>query len=316
MTGIITTLGNVSNTVSTVSGAVGALGDLSAGRLGLAGLTAGAEAGLDIINALSSFSDDNNSNDWRVRLSLPKWNSFRSSPVLAPLKEAGGLVFPYTPDITLSSSAKYSPVAPTHNNYPFQAYEGSNPGTIQITAPMNVEDKTQALYWIAALHYCRSVTKMFTGFDARAGNPPPIVFLNGYGNYVFKNIPVAITQFQLQLQKDCDYIGCDVRGTTMGEIADIADAVGGLSGALGSAIPELSSITSAVSSVAELASTVTSFAAAAGVGGSTAAGTAYVPTKSSFTITLVPMYSRTSVRKFSLDRFVSGGYTSDSFGYV
>jgi hypothetical protein len=102
----------------------------------------------------------------------------------------------------------------------------------------------------------------------------------------------------------------------MGEIADIADAVGGLSGALGSAIPELGAITSAVSSVAELASTVTSFAAAAGVGGSTAAGTAYVPTKSTFTITLVPMYSRTSVRKFSLDRFVSGGYTSDSFGYV
>jgi hypothetical protein len=181
---------------------------------------------------------------------------------------------------------------------------------------MNVEDKTQALYWIAALHYCRSVTKMFTGFDARAGNPPPIVFLNGYGNYVFKNVPVAITQFQLQLSKDCDYIGCDVRGTPMGEIADIADAVGGLADALGGAIPSLGDITSAISDVSGIASTVTSFAAAAGIGGSTSAGTAYVPTKSSFTMTLQPMYSRTSVRKFSLDRFVSGGYTSNSFGYI
>jgi hypothetical protein len=53
-----------------------------------------------------------------------------------------------------------------------------------------------------------------------------------------------------------------------------------------------------------------------GFGGSMGGGTAYVPTKSTFTVNLTPMYSRTSARKFSLDNFVAGGYLNNSFGYV
>jgi hypothetical protein len=302
------------NSAATLASALSNGGDMMS-ALRLQNLPLAGEAIGDVLSAVSVFSDLGNSNDWRVRLSLPTWLSFRSSPVLAPLGDAGGFVFPYTPDITIQSNAKYSPIATTHSNYAFQAYEGSNPGTITITAPMNVEDQTQALYWIAALHYCRSVTKMFSGFDPKAGNPPPIVMLNGYGNYVFKNVPVAITQFQTTLQKDCDYIACDVVGSAVGAIAGVADSIGGLADTLGAAIPGLDGVTSAVSSITGGVGQVAGLLGSFGLG-SVSGGKAYVPTKSTFTLTLQPMYSRNSIRSFSLDRFVTGGYMINTFGYV
>ena len=53
-----------------------------------------------------------------------------------------------------------------------------------------------------------------------------------------------------------------------------------------------------------------------GIGGTTSGGVSHVPTKSSFTVKLKPMYSRNSARNFSLDRFVQGGYLNNSFGYI
>lgn len=279
-------------------------------------IPAGAEAIGDIMGAVSMFDDAASSNDWRVRLSLPNWVSFKSSAVLKPLKDAGGLVFPFTPEISIGNTAKYQAVAPIHSNYPFQAYQNSDPGTIKITGAFNVEDSTQALYWIAVVHYLRSVTKMFSGYDPKAGNPPPLVFLNGYGAYVFKNIPVVIQSMSMSLPKEVDYISCDVVGSAAGEVADVADSIGGLSDALGGAIPGLSGITSTVSSIAGGIGQVASTLGAFGVGGTTSGGTAHVPTASTITVTCIPAYSRKSARTFSLDRFVQGGYMNSGTGYV
>ena len=315
--GINSTIGAVSSTFGAISnfsngGGIGGLVDnLTSGNFPAAGEVVG-----DVMSAISLFNSDTNSNDWRVRLSLPAWSSFQNSPVLTPLKDAGGFIFPYTPSITINQSAKYSPIATTHNNYPFHAYENSDPGTIQITAPMNVEDPSQALYWIAALHYCRSVTKMFMANDPKAGNPPPIVMLNGYGNYVFKNIPVVMTSFNTVLAKDCDYIGCNVVGSAAGAVQGVSDSVGGLASLVGGAFPDLSGIPSTISNIAGTVGQISQLAGTFGLGGATSAGVAYVPTKSEFTITLQPMYSRTNARNFSLDRFVQGGYVNQSFGYI
>jgi len=315
--GLTSTIGAVSSTFGAINnfsnnGGFGGLVDnLTSGNFPAAGEVIG-----DVASAVSLFSSDTNSNDWRVRLSLPNWSSFKNSPVLTPLQQAGGLIFPYTPQITINQSAKYTPIATTHNNYPFHAYENSDPGTIQITAPMNVEDPNQGLYWIAALHYCRSVTKMFMSTDPKAGNPPPIVFLNGYGNYVFKNIPVAMTNFTTTLGNDCDYIGVNVVGSAASAVQSTTDSIGGLASLVGGALPDLSGITSTISNIAGTVGQVAQLAGTFGLGGSTSAGVAYVPTKSSFTITLQPMYSRNSARTFSLDRFVQGGYINQSFGYI
>jgi hypothetical protein len=177
------------------------------------------------------------------------------------------------------------------------------------------------LYWIAAVRYLRSIAKMFSGFDPKAGNPPPIVFLNGYGNYVFKNVPVVLQSFNCTLPNDCDYISCNVVGSAAGNVAGLADSVGGLADSIGSfglasSIPGVASAASTISSIAGGVGQVAGLLGTFGVGGTTAGGVAHVPTKSSFTMTLLPMYSRTSTRKFSLDRFVTGSYLNNSFGYI
>jgi hypothetical protein len=312
---LISAAGNVSKKISSGLAGITAVSDLgSAIRSG--DISSGAEALGDLSSSFASFGGDANENDWRVRLSLPTWPSFRSSPVLAPLKDAGGLIFPYTPQITIQSSATYNSVETVHTNYKFHAFRNSDPGTITITAPMNVEDPTQGIYWIAAVHYLRSLTKMFTGLDPKAGNPPPIVKLNGYGNYVFKNVPVVITQFSTTLPNDCDYIGVPVVGSMAGAIEGIADSIGGVADSLGGAIPGLGPITDGISSIAGGVGQIAGLAGSLGIGGKTSGGVSYVPTKSQFQITLQPIYSRNASRKFSLDRFVSGGYLNNSFGYI
>jgi hypothetical protein len=161
---------------------------------------------------------------------------------------------------------------------------------------------------------------MFTGNDPKAGNPPPIVMLNGYGNYVFKNVPVVVTQFQTQLDATCDYIGVNVVGSAAGEIQGIADSIGGLSSTVGDVFGGggglIDDITSGISSIAGGVGQVAGLLGTFGVGGTTSGGVSHVPTKSSFTVTLQPIYSRNSARNFSLDRFVTGGYLNNGFGYV
>ena len=160
---------------------------------------------------------------------------------------------------------------------------------------------------------------MFAGNDPKAGNPPPVIFLNAYGNYVFKNVPVVVTKMTWQFPNDCDYIGCNVVGSAAGEVQGVADSIGGLASvgagllggdsALGGILGGVSAIAGGVGQVAGLLGTF-------GIGGTTSGGVAHVPTKSSLSVTLQPIYSRTSARNFSLDRFVTGGYLNNSFGYI
>jgi hypothetical protein len=323
-TGAITAAGGVFSTASNLGSAISsAFTDGGGGANGVASairsidLPAAGEAIGDIESAIASFGGDgSNANDWRVRLSLSNWSSFRSSPVLKPLKDAGGLIFPYTPTIGISSGATYRGISTVHTNYTFQAYQSSEPGTISITAPMYVEDPEQGLYWIAMVHYLRSLTKMFSGADPKAGNPPPVIMLNGYGNYVFKNVPVVVKKMSVSLNAECDYIGVEVFGSAAGEIQGITDSIGGLSDSLGSVIPGIGGVTSAIGSIAGGVGQVAGLLGTFGIGGKTSGGISRVPTKSSFQIELQPVYSRDSVRKFSLDRFVTGGYLSSPTGYI
>ena len=322
---INTAIAGTGATFSAVSNAVGSASRLSTAltsgdfksAMRSINLPAAGEVVGDIVSAVSVFGGaTDNPNDWRVRLSLPNWVSFKNSPVLKPLKDAGGLIFPYTPSIEVRANATYNDIQTTHTDYTFRAYQRSDPGTIQITAPMYVEDSEQASYWIASLHYLRSVTKMFMGNDAKAGNPPPIVFFNGYGNYVFKNIPVVVTSVSVSMQNECDYISTEVVGSAASSFGNIAGNVGGLADSVGSSISSLSGLTSSISTVANGLGQAGGLLGAFGVGGTVSGGRAYAPAKSTFTVTLQPVYSRDSARKFSLDQFVTGGYMNNYFGYV
>ena len=143
--------------------------------------------------------------DWRVKLSLP--DNFTNSKLIEPLKATGGMMFPYTPTIILSHTANYNQIAPIHNNYPFFAYQNSQVDQLVITGQFYSQNSIEAEYWVGCLHYLRSVTKMNYGQDKQGkGNPPPIVLLNGYGDYVFKDVPVLVTNFTVDMPNEVDYI--------------------------------------------------------------------------------------------------------------
>ena len=120
--GLNTISKSVSGAFSTVTGAfgtasklAGALNNLSnpaalISSLRSLNLPKGGEAGVGMLGATASFGGNDASSDWRVRPSIP--SSFSSSPVLAPLVQAGGLIFPYTPSITISSTASYEERTP------------------------------------------------------------------------------------------------------------------------------------------------------------------------------------------------------------
>ena len=313
-------LGSATGVIGAASAASAAIGAVSnvanlASAIRAVDLPKAGEIAGDLYAAVAAFSNDPYPDDWRVRLSLPTWPSFQTSVVLDPLKQTGGLVFPYTPTIAIQSSATYTQLKTTHTNFQFQAFQHSDPGAITITAPMNVEDASQGLYWIAAMHYLRSLTKMFNGIDPKAGNPPPVVQLNGYGQYVFKNVPVVVTQFQTTLDSKCDYISVPVVGSAAGVAEGLADSVAAVSNSIGASFG-VQDITSEIAGAASLVGQAASLAGLFGAGGSIPGGTAHVPTKSTFTITLQPIYSRNSARNFSLDRFVEGGYLNNSFGWI
>ena len=278
------------------------------------------------------FSGPGNSDDWRVRLSIPP-NFFATSDVLAPLQRAGGLVFPYTPTIAISHSATYDDVPITHQNYQFMAYQNSKANAISISGPFNVEDAVQAQYWIAAVHFLRSATKMYTGDGESAGSPPPILSLNGYGDFVFKNVPVVITSFSIDLPAEANYISTTMgtagfsgfgtasggAASTISGVAALSSGLAGVAGALGAgklatSLGKVGAIGSAIGGVTSLLSG----GSGQGVGGAfpTSSGNTHVPNKSTLTVTVQPVYSREAVRQFSLSKFVNGGYVNGTGGYI
>ena len=147
------------------------------------------------------------SNDWRVRINC-NWDLFNSPLLNSTLKTTGGLVWPYLPNVTVSTKANYTNIDPVHNNYPFQAYKNSQIDDIQISGEFSCETETDAYYWIAATTFLRSATKMFFGASNYSGNPPVVCQLTGYGSSVFNNVPVIIKSFSVDLKEDVQYVKC------------------------------------------------------------------------------------------------------------
>jgi len=172
--------------------------------------------------------------DWRVRVTLaPNANYFYADPsnnLLAPLRTESsnnitsavvntvnnlfgsggqqriGVVFPYTPSVTVQHTANYAPQKLTHNNYTQYFYENSEVGPITISGEFTVQNVNEGQYLLATIYFFRSITKMFFGADPLAGNPPPIVYLNGYGQYYLPNVPCVCTSFSHTMPETVDYV--------------------------------------------------------------------------------------------------------------
>lgn len=156
-------------------------------------------------------------NDFRFRISLaPGANYLYKTPgittdptnILQPLVATDGVIFPYTPQISVTYNANYEPTELTHSNYKIYNYKSSGVENISIIGDFTAQDTAEANYLLAVIHFFRTVTKMFYGQDTEpiAGIPPPLCYLRGYGTYGFNNHQVAITNFTLNYPNDVDYI--------------------------------------------------------------------------------------------------------------
>jgi hypothetical protein len=220
--------------------------------------------------------------DWRVRLSLPTQyrSMFGKNDLLGPLLDTNGLVFPTNPTVLVSQEANYNSLHPVHTNYPFWAYQNSQVGQITVTANFPVQNSLEARYWVACIHYLRSITKMNYGTGPGAGEPPPVVKFNGYGDYVFKNVPVVVTSFQFDMPQDVDYISCGFKEDAASNIP----------------IHDMDGI---------------------GASGKPESGpSAWAPVTSLLTVSIVPQYSRRDVSNFDFRKFVKGEYGKSDTGFI
>jgi len=150
--------------------------------------------------------------DWRVRLSLSPGATYlykASLPgILAPLQATDGVIFPYTPAISVQYTAGYDPTELTHSNYKFFTYKGSAVDNVTIGCDFTAQDTFEAQYVLAVIHFFKSITKMFYGQDQNPtnGTPPPLCYLTGLGAFQFDTHPLVVTAFTYTLPTDVDYI--------------------------------------------------------------------------------------------------------------
>jgi hypothetical protein len=200
-----------------------------------------------------------NMDDWRVRINC-EWGIF-DSMLFQQLKATGGVVWPYLPNITVSTKAEYSTIPITHGNYAQYSYKNSVVDDITISGEFSCETNEEGSYWIAATTFFKTATKMFFGQGANAGNPPVICKLSGYGSSIFQNVPVIIKSFSVDLKDDVNYIRCEPS-------YDTADYT-------------------------------------------------WVPTLSTITVVVAPVYTRQGLRQFNLQNYAAGQMTGPSgAGYI
>ena len=280
----------------------------------LAGLARNAARGLvgEIAKTIASSTQqaqEPSTDDWRVRLSLAPGATYlykdRKNALLAPLRNTGGVIFPYTPTIAVTYQANYEATEPVHSNYKIQQYKNSSVDNITITCDFTAQDTYEANYMLAVIHFFRSATKMFYGQDENplAGTPPPLCFLYGLGAYQFDKHPLVIQNFTYTLPNDVDYIRAGITSSPAGVLSPSQDedkdppTLLERIGNVGSIIRLAGRISPGGNPVPPVFSPPTS-----GSGEGT-----YVPTKIQMTITALPVISRNEIsNNFSLKDYASG----------
>jgi hypothetical protein len=149
--------------------------------------------------------------DWRVRVSMVPataalFYNNQSNAIMYPLSQTRGVIFPYTPTMTVSHAARYNPTTLTHSNYSNYFYEGSEVQSIQLNGEFTVQNIEEGQYLMATVQFLRSCTKMFFGNSPLAGTPPPLVFLSGFGDAYLPYVPCVVTNFSHTMPADVDYV--------------------------------------------------------------------------------------------------------------
>jgi hypothetical protein len=266
------------------------------------------------------YGDIQRTPDWRVRLSLAPGAQYLyndpSVELLKPLSSksgTNGVIFPYTPTISTTYSANYEQYDLTHSNYRGIFYKSSRVGDISVRGTFTAQDTQEANYMLAVIHFFRSVTKMFYGQDAQRGAPPPICYLNGFGQYQFSNHPVVVSSFNYTLPNDVDYIRTTSPNNFGLNLLDRYNQTPAPSTAGSGPLAGLTRLTNALlPKAAENIQRGPANAVPGMVNNQTPAS--YVPTKMEIDITLIPVQSRSQIsQQFSLQGFANGDLLKGGF---
>lgn len=252
--------------------------------------------------------------DLRVRISLAPeakymYNEAEDTDILYPLKSTDGVIFPYTPQITITHNANYDSVDPVHSNYKLYSYKNSSIESISIIGEFTAQDTVEANYMLAVMHFFKTVTKMFYGKDQNPprGTPPPLCYLSGYGTYAFDMHPIVIQSFVLSYPNDVHYINAGANIIQGQQLTDYKKPTFPEKRGILARITRLKSSGVAPGGVSSKQPfvTVNNFS-----------GITRVPTKLSITLTALPIVTRNNVSNyFSLREYATGALIKNVRGY-
>ena len=136
------------------------------GRLTGAGISSDSR----IVQARAKWSGRSDKTDWRVRLQVPdgpltKFFDFDNNPIMKPLSASKGIFWPLTPAVVIQHSANYNAMDQVHSNYPHQAYQNSQVDSMNIIGEYPVQNAEDAKHWVATVNFLRTATKMFFGSE-------------------------------------------------------------------------------------------------------------------------------------------------------
>lgn len=160
--------------------------------------------------------------DWRARIRPKRGGEdfayglagSSNGSILQPLKDRGGIVFPYTPNLFLQSSVDYNEATQHGSNYPFYTYLNSKPAVIPVQGKWTANTQEEAQYLLAVFHFLRTVTKAYYGDSAVEsgyyGTPPPVMLFEYLGQFGFNKVPVIIRSYSFNLPDSVDYVPVEV----------------------------------------------------------------------------------------------------------
>jgi len=233
--------------------------------------------------------------------------------IMNPLYDSNGIVFPYTPTITSQFSAEYGQYSPVHSIMDFYAYQRTPAPQFMILGTFTAQNQKEARYCIAVIHFFRTITKMYFGEDTFEGQnipiglAPPVLLLNGYGNYMFNNLPVIITNYTIELLNNVDYVKVRVGGPQAAANAT------GLTQAERQLREDTRYFSNSWGESAKILAELDADAAAKRKAANTAqqGGTAYIPSMFSITATAVVQHTPRQTRKFNMESFRRGKLLQD-----
>ena len=257
------------------------------GRLFGSGISAGNN---HIKRATARWSGRADNQDWRVKLTVPtngaelnKFFDFDNNPLMQPLAGIGGIFWPLTPSMVIQHSANYNAMDMTHSNYPHQAYQNSQVDSMNIIGEFPVQNSDDAKHWVATVNFLRTATKMFFGKDEGTGKGlkgnPPPI-LHLFGYGDHMFHKIPVVLNSFNVELRA---GIDYISTKQGSVYNKTTARGPNE-------PEASDYDQT-----------------------------WAPTLSNISVLITPIYSRESIKDFSMKKFVRGelnGKDSNEVGFI